>query len=160
MKPDPEPTLSRRAFLSALWGGWIALALALMQQLRVPTYTPSQRQVILGRPDEFAQGLTPLPLYQAWLVRTPEGFFALRSVCPHLGCPPEWKAQEQTFVCPCHGSRFSAEGRLRQGPALRALDRYQIYLTQAGLLALNLEQTYRAENGGWQLPKAFVSWKA
>ena len=39
--------------------------------------------------------------------------------CSHLGCALKWNAQEETWDCPCHGSRFAADGRLLDGPAQR-----------------------------------------
>lgn len=37
--------------------------------------------------------------------------------CPHLGCALKWNKQEHSWDCPCHGSRFTEEGILRDNPA-------------------------------------------
>jgi len=37
--------------------------------------------------------------------------------CPHLGCALKWNAVEHSWDCPCHGSRFSEDGRLLDNPA-------------------------------------------
>lgn len=37
--------------------------------------------------------------------------------CPHLGCALKWNKAEHTWDCPCHGSRFEAEGKLIDNPA-------------------------------------------
>lgn len=37
--------------------------------------------------------------------------------CPHLGCKLQWNAQEKTWDCPCHGSRFDIDGALIDNPA-------------------------------------------
>ena len=37
--------------------------------------------------------------------------------CPHLGCALKWNAMEHTWDCPCHGSRFTKEGKLIDNPA-------------------------------------------
>ena len=40
-----------------------------------------------------------------------------RPRCPHMGCALKWNEEEQSWDCPCHGSRFTAEGKLLDGPA-------------------------------------------
>lgn len=37
--------------------------------------------------------------------------------CPHLGCALRWNKDERTWDCPCHGSRFAADGALLNDPA-------------------------------------------
>ena len=41
--------------------------------------------------------------------------------CPHMGCALQWNEAERSWDCPCHGSRFSEEGDLRDGPAAGGL---------------------------------------
>lgn len=41
--------------------------------------------------------------------------------CPHMGCALQWNPHEHTWDCPCHGSRFTAEGRLIDNPATEDL---------------------------------------
>lgn len=41
--------------------------------------------------------------------------------CPHLGCALKWNEAEQSWDCPCHGSRFSADGTLLNNPATAGL---------------------------------------
>ena len=42
--------------------------------------------------------------------------------CPHLGCQLEWNPDEESWDCPCHGSRFDRFGGLISGPAQRDLE--------------------------------------
>jgi cytochrome b6-f complex iron-sulfur subunit len=47
--------------------------------------------------------------------------YGIRLVCTHLGCTVQWKAEQNQFVCPCHGSQFDNQGRVVKGPAKRSL---------------------------------------
>ncbi len=41
--------------------------------------------------------------------------------CPHLGCALKWNEQEHSWDCPCHGSRFSQDGKVLENPATGGL---------------------------------------
>jgi len=45
----------------------------------------------------------------------------LQLVCTHMGCKPKWNPAEESWDCPCHGSRFSKDGKIIRGPALKDL---------------------------------------
>lgn len=43
--------------------------------------------------------------------------------CSHMGCELVWNPEEESWDCPCHGSRFTAEGSLLDNPAKKAMKR-------------------------------------
>ncbi|MFY9588629.1 MAG: universal stress protein [Actinomycetota bacterium] len=59
--------------------------------------------------------------------RTADGsIVALSPRCAHMGCTVDWNSVESTWDCPCHGSRYTKEGELLQGPAKTGLDHEEI----------------------------------
>ena len=77
----------------------------------------------VGRPEDYAPGQVEsryLAQFGVWIVRHHyEGrpqIYALRAVCTHLGCTPNWLEAEQRFKCPCHGSGFYKDGLQLRGP--------------------------------------------
>jgi glycine/D-amino acid oxidase-like deaminating enzyme/nitrite reductase/ring-hydroxylating ferredoxin subunit len=70
----------------------------------------------------LSKGLKKIAVY-----RDNEGVLhSFSAVCPHLGCVVQWNADEKSFDCPCHGSRFSKKGAVMNGPALDDLHRVKI----------------------------------
>lgn len=152
--------MSRKAFLLRLlfWGSGLSFALAMINFLRIPVYLPREAQVVLGRPEVLAaEKMTYFPLYQIWLVYADQAFFALKAVCPHMGCQPRW--QQPHFVCPCHGSQFQVSGQRINGPARRALERYPVRMNAQGQVVVNLSRSYRWEQDQWQAPDASLPWQ-
>ena len=59
-------------------------------------------------------------------------FVALTAMCTHEACTVTG-FQNQTYVCPCHGSEFDTTGRVLKGPAPAALRRLQTQFANAVL---------------------------
>lgn len=73
----------------------------------------SVEEIRPGSGSVIARGLHKVAVYV-----DPDGAIRERSaVCPHLGGIVNWNTGENTWDCPCHGSRFDAAGKVIQGPA-------------------------------------------
>src|SRR5215475_5766407 len=71
----------------------------------------------------------------AWVVRTDErNVIAYAPSCTHLGCAYHWDDPSKNFICPCHTSAFSIDGKVLSGPAPRPLDRYVTRIDNGKLL--------------------------
>jgi len=71
----------------------------------------------------------------AWVVKMdPHTVVAFTPNCTHLGCAYHWDDQQKNFICPCHTSAFSLDGKVLSGPAPRPLDRYVTRIDGSKLL--------------------------
>jgi menaquinol-cytochrome c reductase iron-sulfur subunit len=72
----------------------------------------------------------------AWVVKQPDNqVVAFTPNCTHLGCAYHWDDPSHTFICPCHTSAFSIDGKVLGGPAPRPLDRYAVKV-ESGVLEI------------------------
>ncbi|MBX9602548.1 MAG: ubiquinol-cytochrome c reductase iron-sulfur subunit [Bryobacteraceae bacterium] len=71
----------------------------------------------------------------AWVVKLAEDqVIAFAPQCTHLGCAYHWDERKNYFLCPCHTSAFSLEGKVLTGPAPRPLDRFDVKVENGKLL--------------------------
>jgi glycine/D-amino acid oxidase-like deaminating enzyme/nitrite reductase/ring-hydroxylating ferredoxin subunit len=47
---------------------------------------------------------------------------AINPVCTHAKCIVQWNNTEKSWDCPCHGARYTADGRVLTGPASKDLE--------------------------------------
>jgi quinol---cytochrome c reductase iron-sulfur subunit, bacillus type len=77
----------------------------------------------------------------AWVVRRAgSAVIAFGPQCTHLGCAYHWDESKSEFVCPCHNSTFSIDGKVLAGPAPRPLDRYTTRIEGSKILIDGLHQ--------------------
>jgi len=121
---DPEP-LPRRDFLglASVLAAASALFFAAIGMLRLPkaaVLSSPSKKFRVSLPDSLAPGIPYLPPGRSVaLFRDSEGIYAISRICTHLGCIVN--SSSDGFECPCHGSRFTADGGLVKGPAPRPL---------------------------------------
>jgi len=148
------------AGLAVLGGIWTFLTIRFMfpNVLREP---PSKFKV--GTPDDFPAGQVSTKFkaaYNVWIVNTEfngqQELFALRTVCTHLGCTPNWLEAEQKFKCPCHGSGFYKDGINFEGPAPRPLERYAIQIAADGQVEVDKSRKFQEEMGQWADPACYI----
>lgn len=139
--PTPEPPVSRRDFLGAIWaflGGLAALETAgvLVAYLQ-PRLAEGEfgSLITVGKVDDFPlNSVTHIPNGRFYIVRTPEGgFLAVYQRCTHLGCSVPWDSTTQKFICPCHNSQFDMQGSVENPPAPRALDLFPVIIEDSAV---------------------------
>lgn len=152
---------SRRSFLGklglgALLTGVLGQAYALLRSL-VPNvlYEPPARFKV-GSPDQFPVGMTFLEDRRLFIAREQDGMYAISATCTHLGCTVKMVNLSQPkkvqihgkqveiareFHCPCHGSKYYADGTNYAGPAPKPLSWYKLETTpEDGQLVVDLSQ--------------------
>ncbi len=177
-KPKADVDEDRRGFMGAMavavgsfvgigftalagTAGLWTLGVARFMFPNILTEPPSQFKV--GFPTDFSPGVVVTKFkaqYGVWVVNGDYNgetqIYALKTVCTHLGCTPNWLEAEQKFKCPCHGSGFYKDGINFEGPAPRPLERYAIRLADDGQLEIDKSKSFQEEMGQWSDPSCYV----
>ncbi|MBI3817147.1 MAG: ubiquinol-cytochrome c reductase iron-sulfur subunit [Planctomycetes bacterium] len=145
----------------------VAVGTGLMGRFMFPnvSYEPPQ-SFKLGFPADFPTGIDERfkAKYNVWIAKGYDpstkktGFFALSTVCTHLGCTPNWLLAESKFKCPCHGSGFQPTGVNFEGPAPRPLERFAIRLADDGQIFVDKSRKFQQEKGEWANPDSFLEY--
>jgi cytochrome b6-f complex iron-sulfur subunit len=166
---DTSPLFTRRAWIGLAWGTFSAAsaaALAATGRFMFPNVlNEPPQQFKAGFPNEYGIGVDERwkDKYGIWLVRSTDdiaqhasGFYAIISVCTHLGCTPNYLSAENKFKCPCHGSGFRLTGINFEGPAPRPLERARVVLSDDGQILVDKSRHFQFELGQWSDPEAFL----
>jgi len=156
-----EEKNDRREFLvkGGIWAGILGIATQAAASLRslLPNVSyDAPTTVKLGLPSGFPDGLKFLPEERLFVFREGKVFHAVSAVCTHLGCTVRAEALPQPetmevggapmrvthrFACPCHGSKYSGDGKNVSGPAPRPLAWYSLTVSaDDGQLVVDLAQ--------------------
>jgi cytochrome b6-f complex iron-sulfur subunit len=137
--------VSRRDFLSLMWGAAGAVALTEFSLVGLRFLAP--RPVVgefggvfnVGLVDNFPAGsVTPVEVGRFYVVRLPDGgLLAVYRRCTHLGCAVPYDPAGGQFVCPCHGSVFTMDGQVQNQPAPRPLDLFPLTVNDAGEIVVD-----------------------
>ncbi len=141
----PERAAGRRSFFKLVVSGLISTVVLIMTWgIGRFTFFSMQKTVRRELNPEILdklQAATPLHVPEAgvWILKT-EGESSMLTAfddrCTHLGCRQKWNQEKGLFECPCHGSEFDLEGRVKRGPANRPLPRFSFSRTDENKVRL------------------------
>jgi cytochrome b6-f complex iron-sulfur subunit len=149
--PDPKVNKMRR------WIVWSAVATFLITDFLMFVRFFLPRSILepsntfrIGPPGDYALGVDTKwqQQYRIWVTKTSDRLFVISAVCTHLGCTPDWKASENKFKCPCHGSGYDSEGIAFEGPAPRPMDRAKVSIDAEGQIVVDKGRLFTWHKGG------------
>lgn len=160
--PDTPVNKMRRRIVWATVVGFLATCFFMFLRFFLPRSILEPSSVFrVGFPSDYALGVDTKwqQQYRIWVDKTSDRVFVIFARCTHLGCTPDWRASENKFKCPCHGSGYDNEGINFEGPAPRPMDRAEVKLDAEGQIVVNIAKLYRqpkGEKSEFDDPGAFI----
>ena len=137
--PEPSVFKTRRRIVWVSIAGFLTTCFLMFVRFFLPrsiTEPPSTFKI--GFPGDYALGVDTKyqQLYRIWVDKTSDRLFVVYARCTHLGCTPDWKASENKFKCPCHGSGYDSEG-----------DRAHVELDAEGQIVVDTSRLFKWPKG-------------
>jgi cytochrome b6-f complex iron-sulfur subunit len=148
--PDSPVNKMRRRIVWASIAGFLTTCFLMFLRFFLPRAIFEPSSVFkVGFPSDYALGVdTKLQQqYRIWVDKTSDRVFVIYARCTHLGCTPDWRASENKFKCPCHGSGYDSEGINFEGPAPRPMDRAEVQLDPEGQIQVNIAKLFKSPKG-------------
>ncbi len=117
--PDPPVNKMRRRIVWASIAGFLTTCFLMFLRFFLPRSITEPSSVFkVGVPSDYALGVDTKwqQQYRIWVDKTSDRVFVIYARCTHLGCTPDWRASENKFKCPCHGSGFVNIAKLFKAP--------------------------------------------
>ena len=145
----PVNKMRRRIVWATVAGSLITFFLMFVRFFLPRSILEPSPQFRIGSPNDYALGVDTKwqQQYRIWVTRTSDKLFVIYAVCTHLGCTPDWKASENKFKCPCHGSGYDSEGVNFEGPAPRPMDRAKVEMDAEGQIVVDIGKLYKWPKG-------------
>lgn len=160
--PDPPVNKMRRRIVWSAVATFLITDFLMFVRFFLPRSILEPSSVFrIGPPSDYALGVDTKwqQQYRIWVTKTSDRLFVIYARCTHLGCTPDWKASENKFKCPCHGSGYDSEGINFEGPAPRPMDRAKVTLDAEGQVVVDTGKLFewpKGEVGHFNDPDAFI----
>jgi len=160
--PDPPVNKKRRRIIWLSVTAFLTTCFLMFIRFFLPrSITEPASTFRVGYPGDYALGVDTKyqQQYRIWVDKTSDRIFVIYARCTHLGCTPDWKASENKFKCPCHGSGYDSEGINFEGPAPRPMDRAHVELDPEGQIVVDVSRLFqkpKGEVGHFDDPGAFI----
>jgi cytochrome b6-f complex iron-sulfur subunit len=157
--PDPPVNKMRRRIVWSSIASFLIIDFLMFVRFFLPRSIFEPSSVFrIGSPNDYALGVDTKwqQQYRIWVTRTSDRLFVIYARCTHLGCTPDWKASENKFKCPCHGSGYDSEGINFEGPAPRPMDRAKVELDAEGQIRVDVSKLYEQPKGGFEDENSYI----